>query len=236
MKDLERNGENASTIFARSGWSDLYWDELGTRITGWFSGLQGDDLTWHLIGGGLAYDLVTAYGDSGLNITDEDELLNIRLAAAVSDGAWTSWNMDHYVPVKMTITTNSCEETTVKTINNYQLEKVKEENLDNTDFFLSLLKNSSGEYSRDATYDPNGKPVKYTTVYGNELEVGERLVNTSEMLYELLASSPHTQDKIYTAMIVALNKYKNEVGGIVDWSDYENQFSDEWETITDEAA
>ena len=67
---------------------------------------------------------------------------------------------------------------------------------DNTDAFLGLWKNDSGNYEEGASFNPDGKKVKYKDVYEDRVEtavVGDLFENADQMLFELLDYSENTQ-------------------------------------------
>lgn len=91
---------------------------------------------------------------------------------------------------------------------------------DNTDDFLALLSNGTGEYKRGekqsfVSKNAGGKVVKYLDLYKGKTRVGELLINGAEMLFELLDSSQNTQG-LSDVMRYILWKYSNIDYGITD--------------------
>lgn len=114
--------------------------------------------------------------------------------------------------------------TTVKTT---RLVKGSAKAKENTDFFLSLLKNDTGKYDKNASYNPRGKDVVYKSIYGSDVKVGKLIESGADMFFELLDNSPYTQG-LTNIMRYTLYKYTSLDYGvteftydIVDRSDFE---------------
>lgn len=92
---------------------------------------------------------------------------------------------------------------------------------DNTDAFLGLWKNSSGQYEEGATFDPDGEKVPYTDLYEKDLEtayVGDLFENGDEILFDILEYSEHTQS--YTmVMKYILYRYTGKDYGVTTFDD-----------------
>lgn len=100
---------------------------------------------------------------------------------------------------------------------------------DNTDDFLALLSNGTGEYKRGekqsfVSKNAGGKVVKYLDLYKGKARVGELLINGAEMLFELLDSSQNSQG-LSDVMRYILWRYSNIDYGItnVDFSIFDTQ-------------
>lgn len=85
---------------------------------------------------------------------------------------------------------------------------------DNTDAFLGLWKNSSGQYEKGALFDSDGKKVGYHDLYGDDdAYVADLFENADLELFELLDISEHTQS--YTpVMKYILYRYNGTDYGI----------------------
>ena len=76
------------------------------------------------------------------------------------------------------------------------LETTVKNEIDNTDVFLGLLSNETGEYTLGVQFkskSAGGKIVKYKDVYNEQAEVGELLENGADLLFELLDSYSSTE-------------------------------------------
>lgn len=84
---------------------------------------------------------------------------------------------------------------------------------DNTDEFLGLLKNSSGEYEEGAMFNSNGKMVKYKDLYGDEDSVPALLLeNGDQELFELLESADDTKDLVEVMKYILYRLTGNDYG------------------------
>lgn len=239
-KDLEdetytRDSSNKDTIFAEHSIGDYAWEEIGSRIERWYADLKADDIVYWLTAGPLTHTLYEQLDeDKGYQLLeDPDELLNIRLTYAMENGPRDWWLKKHYLPYEMTVSAEpvtdekneyyDCLKDTgyaigylYETVNRHLIPgtvTVKE----NTGFFLSLLKNSTGKYSKDATYDANGEEVVYKTIYDSEDRVARFFETSADMFFELLESSPNTQG-LADIMRYTLYKYSNQDYGVTEFN------------------
>ena len=196
-KVYTKNSSNANTTFATKKLINYVWKEFGSRVEKEFLDLKADNPAFWITGGHFVHSLATLYSDGGLQLyTDSDvdgELVNIRLTFAMENGPADWWINRYYLPIEI-----KCEALDYKKGTLYQtLDNVlvigPAQVVENTDFFLSLLKNSTGKYDINASYDPNGEEVVYKTVYDSEDRVAKFFETSAEMLFELLESSPYTQ-------------------------------------------
>lgn len=191
-----RNSSNANTIFNTSKTvASITVSEIAGRVESWYADLTSDNLFYWGLGGPLTHGIYEWLDeDRGRSLATEDELLNIRFIYAMHEGWGDSFVKETYTPVKMT-----CKATNYKigylytTINNKLIQDATPRVVENYQFFLSLLKNNTGTYNRNASYNPRGKDVSYKTIYDTEDKVGKHLENGAEMFFELLNASPYTE-------------------------------------------
>lgn len=98
-------------------------------------------------------------------------------------------------------------------------ESVNSNYEDNTDRFLGLLKNDTGVYTKGATYNANGKKVKYNDVYGGQSEVGDLLENGSDMLFQFMESTSAYNKGLENVMKYIMYRYSNEDFGVTSFDD-----------------
>lgn len=210
----EKNSSNANTIFNTSNSiTDIALQEVANMVEEWFADLTSDKLGFYLTGGHLTHRLYTAFDGNKYNAITNDECINIKFIYAIQSGVFDDWFIKNYDPKKI-----SCIATSYKkgelytTVNAYLVETSPPTVADNSEFFLALLRNSTGVYRRNATYDPDGKDIEYDDLYRGNTKVGELLLNGEKMLYELLETSPNTQ-RLAGVMQEILWKYKNNNAG-----------------------
>lgn len=214
-----RNNSNSNTIFKQKNLGDYVWAEVGSRIEKWYSGLGADDIAfWVVPGGHLTHSLVTMYGDQGLQLYESDEeLLNIQFTYAMENGPADWWINKYYFPVKMEVEYQNYQKGILyETVDRYLVEgtvTVQE----NTDCFLSLLKNNTGTYNKDQSYNPNGKEVVYKTIYNSEDRVGKFFETSAEMFFNLLESSPYTT-VLADVMRYTLYQYTTKDYGVTEFN------------------
>lgn len=216
----EKNSTNKTTTF-----NDLTTiksftvQEIGNQIEKWYANLEADQHAYYLTGGKSFRDLYELLDGNEYALATPEQCVNVRYAYAKQEGLFDWWFRYNYDIYKITCKADEYKKgTLITTITSYLVEEppvVK----DNTDFFLSLLKNDTGKYSIDEEYNPNGKDVEYTDLYKlgkgeSNAVVGKLLVNGEAMLYELLDSSPNTQDLV-DIMGHIIWKYKEGKSGSI---------------------
>jgi len=183
--------------------------------------LKGDDIAYWLVPGGrLTHDLYTRLDkDKGLQLSSEDEQLNIRFTYAMNNDPAEWWTNTWYLPVNMTITEKSGQKGEIYETVKQELVQSVGTCREDPGFFLSLLKNTTGTFDVNAGYNARGKEIEYTTIYDNKLNVGERLRDKggADWLFSLLSSSPNTQG-LEDVMRYILYKYSGNDYGITEWS------------------
>ena len=223
-KDVEeytRDSLDAETIFARKSIGDYAFEEIGSRVEKWYANLKGDDVAfWLTPGGHLTHKLYTRLDtDKGYQLSNYNEQLNIRFTYAMENGPADWWTNTWYMPVNMKLEALDYKEGYLYETYNQYIERGVPTVEENPGFFLSLLKNTTGTFDVDATYNARGKEIEYTTIYDNKLNVGERLMEKggADWLFSLLSSSPNTQG-LEDVMRYILYKYSGNDYGITEWS------------------
>lgn len=92
---------------------------------------------------------------------------------------------------------------------------------DNTDAFLGLWKNDSGNYEEGASFNPDGQKVKYKDIYEKDVEtaiVGDLFAGADQMFFELLDYSENTQAYI-PVMKYILYRYTGDDYGVTTFED-----------------
>ena len=220
IQEYTQNSSNAETIFAQKGIEDYAFEEIGSRVEKWYAGLKGDDVAfWLMPGGHLTHKIYTRLGDGGYQLSNTDEQLNIRLTYAMENGPADWWTYMWYIPVNMKLEALNYKEGYLYETYNQYIEPGVPTVEENPEFFLSLLKNTSGKNNMNESYNARGKEIEYTTIYGNKLNVGERLMEKggADWLFSLLSSSPNTQG-LEDVMRYILYKYSGNDYGITEWS------------------
>lgn len=146
-----------------------------------------------------------------------EECINAKLIYALDEGIEDAWFKNNYDPIKMESDYNQYKYGKLYTSTNTYLVDQPPTFADNSEVFLSLLKNNSGTYSLNAQYNANGKEVEYEGLYGRKVKVGSMLVIGENMMYELLESSPNTQGLV-DVMINIMNKYKTGSSSAINWN------------------
>jgi len=221
-KDSEiyiKDESNKDTIFnEESTVAGLVLGNVGNKLDDWYSNLTSDNIFYYTTGGPLT-DLVYKWlkEDEGNKISEIEECINIKLTYAVNEGILDEWFKDKYTPVKLESIYDEYKIGKMYTSISTSLEAGPRTVEDNSELFLSLLRNNNnGVYSDKAKYDPTGKNVKYDSVYGGEVKVGELLLSGEEIMYELLESSQNTQG-LTIVMKTIMDKYKTGSSSTIDW-------------------
>lgn len=212
------NNDSNREIFADNSIEGFAWSEIGSRVEKWYTGLTSDQVVfWIMPGGPITHSIVYQTTDHGLQLSNENELLNIRYVYAMQNGPADWWVKRYYLPTEMKIKTTDYKVGYLyETVDKYLVQGTPTVQ-ENSDFFLSLLKNRTGEYSVDATYKPNGKEVEYTTVYGAKDRVGKFFETSAEMFFNLLESSPNTQG-LADVMRYILYQYTTQNYGVTEFN------------------
>lgn len=190
---------------------------------------------------GLAEQLRENMGANWINLNTQNNEINSKLEdrsdvqdsinyytgnngyAANSGSGFTNYQLIEYSSEITNIyaTAQNATEKKVKKTEKDMLTVGAMDYEDNTDAFLGLWKNSSGNYEEGALFDPDGEIVKYKDVYEDRVEtapVGELFKNADSMLFELLDYSENTQ--AYTAVMkYILYRYTGEDYGVTTFED-----------------
>lgn len=156
-----------------------------------------------------------------------DENYNILFNWALYAEDNNKFKNHHEIMKRLTVTNTARKKQTLKlTIEATFTEGIKTYE-DNSDLFLGLLSNKIGkykskeEYATDALFKEeqfflpeasNGKLVKYDDLYNGETRVGKLLENGSEMMFELLESSPNTQGLVDIMKYIIYRYTGNDYG------------------------
>jgi len=172
---------------------------------------------WRL-GGPLTHNIYEWLdGDRGRSLSTENELLNIRFIYAMEEGIGDAFTKSTYTPVEVKYEATSYKKGYLYTdVNNQLIQDTTPTVVENHDFFLSLLKNNTGTYSRTASYNPSGKEVKYNTVYNTKEKVGKFFETSAEMLFDLLERSPNTESLV-PVMKYILYQYTTKDYGVTEF-------------------
>lgn len=218
----DRDDSNANTIFNTDKTvASITVSEIAGRVESWYADLTSDNLFYWELGGPLTHGIYEWLDkDRGRSLATEDELLNIRFIYAMEEGLGDYFVKETYTPIKMTCKADKYEIGYLyTTINNKLVQDATPTVVENYDFFLSLLKNNTGTYSRDASYNPSGKDVSYKTIYDTEDKVGKLLESGAEMFFELLNASPYTEG-LTNIMKYILYKYTTLDYGVTEFNYY----------------
>lgn len=215
---ITKEADTTGAIFNYKSVEKYAWGEVGSRIERWWVSLDADDLGYWVFGGPVARNIHNKNDDDdGYNFSSEETLLNIRATYAIENGTNDRKAKRAYTVDKMTIKTTKYQvgylfETVTTT-----LEKGTPTVVDKADIFLSLLKNSTGEYNSAAPYDPNGEEIRYKTVYNSEDRVARFFETSADMFFNLLESSPRTEGFV-SVMKWILYQYTSRDYGVTKFS------------------
>jgi len=193
--------------------------EIAGRVENWYANLTSDNVFYWGLGGPLTHNIYEWLdGDRGRSLATENELLNIRFIYAMEEGIGDAFTKKTYTPIEVRYTATSYKIGYLYTnINNQLIQDTTPTVVSNYGFFLSLLKNNTGKYDRNATYNANGKDVLYKTVYGSEDRVGKLFEKSAEMLFSLLDSSPYTEG-LTSVMKYIMYEYTTRNYGVTEFT------------------